>query len=52
MDKVKLVLQPIFDGLSIQNKKVKRKAEELMRLLDVRAKSLGSVRVQTFIFIF
>lgn len=44
MDKVKVVLRPLFDGLGIQNKKARRKAEELMRLLDVRAKSLGSVR--------
>lgn len=45
MDKVKLVLQPLLDSLAIKNKKIKKKAEEFMRLLDVRAKSLGSVRV-------
>jgi hypothetical protein len=37
MNSQRIIIQPIYDVLEIKSVKVKRKTEELMRLLDLRA---------------
>lgn len=37
MNSQRIIIQPMYDALEIKSVKVKRKTEELMRLLDLRA---------------
>ncbi len=37
MNSQRIVIQPMYDALEIKSAKIKRKTEELMRLLDLRA---------------
>jgi hypothetical protein len=37
MNSQRIIIQPIYDVLEIKSVKVKRKTEELMRLLNLRA---------------